>query len=600
MLIFSFLVGVIVCVSFSLIIFRNINFINFYLSLFIITSPIQILAFTYAKSISIYIYLILIIAFINLVINFKKYKKFFYKFLNFRKKEFNKKQLFVFLSSLFITIFFTFEIWPDNWRFADHDILYFGWLNGIYSVEYSGSLRIPTAYPALMTANHLTPGALILPFIIFCKGSIVNSYKIKFILLNLVFFYFTKTFNQTSLNINQRISTINNLMISNIFLIIVFCIFGSSIHFNLAVSNWPIFILILLFSSLCMIKCQQKKQLNQSEFFKTSILLISFLSLAKAVTFPIFILSTLFLIFYYKKVICFKDLFDISFAKTLAIITLTMSFSIVGWSIQESNHGTLAGAFPICLIDGFSQAEECVTSLFKNPFEGWVIEDNLFLIIKNLLPRQSYPGFQDFIYIWGFCIIPCILLGYFLRNKNSSMQIKYFAMFSIFYGLATAFGVVIFRTSLGYDGMTTAHGYLIIPLFLIVNLHLLYLSFTLNNNLINKIRYPALILVIPALISYSQTWTPNKLALKSIKTNQMDIPLEASLTINDMKKFYIKNESICTNDSNAISLFSNFLDENNCNSTDIKHIFHSMNGIRSNAALDHQNSLINQWVKKDI
>ncbi|WP_209135110.1 hypothetical protein [Prochlorococcus marinus] len=496
-----------------------------------------------------------------------------------------------------ILIFFTYEIFPDKWRFGDHDILYFGWLNGIFSLDYSGPIRIPTAYPSIMSANHLTPGSLIIPFTIFSKVNIINSYKIKFALISLAFFYFIKTFNNTNLVLKVGISRINNLILNNSFLILLFIIFGSELQYNLSVSNWPIFILILLFSSLCMNQLNESEKLNSFEFLKYSFLFITLLTIAKAVTFPIFSLSIIFLFFNYKNTFRIKTILNISNLNIFLIIVSMIIISIIGWTIQDSNHGTLSAAFPLCLIDGLAQPEECITSLFKNPFERWVIPGNIFLIIQTIFSRDRFPGFQDFIYIWFFCILPCIISGYFLFKKSIIKELKFFASFTIFYGLATAFGVVIFRTSLGYDGMTTAHAYLIIPLFIISNLILIYLTSNFSNNLFKKIRLPILFLLVTALISYNYAWTPNKDAYISIKESTKEDLGSVSLTISEMNNFYKKDNSICTTDKKLITFFKEFLDLNNCNSSDIQHIFHSMKGIRSNAAFTHKNSLINEWIK---
>ena len=45
--------------------------------------------------------------------------------------------------------------------FENHDVLYFGWMQEAWSPDYSGPIRVPTAYPNLMSANHLMPGALL-------------------------------------------------------------------------------------------------------------------------------------------------------------------------------------------------------------------------------------------------------------------------------------------------------------------------------------------------------------------------------------------------------------------------------------------------------
>ena len=101
----------------------------------------------------------------------------------------NNKQI-IFISFL-ISIALLYKTFPTIWRFEAHDMLYYSWLNEIFSIDYEGPIRIPTAYPNLLSANHLIAGSLLSPFLIFNNNiNIYNSYCIKFILSFLTFFNF--------------------------------------------------------------------------------------------------------------------------------------------------------------------------------------------------------------------------------------------------------------------------------------------------------------------------------------------------------------------------------------------------------------------------
>ncbi len=65
----------------------------------------------------------------------------------------------------FFIYMFTFIMFSNlqsrSFVFENHDVLYFGWMQEAWKSDYSGPIRVPTAYPNLMSANHLMPGALL-------------------------------------------------------------------------------------------------------------------------------------------------------------------------------------------------------------------------------------------------------------------------------------------------------------------------------------------------------------------------------------------------------------------------------------------------------
>ena len=76
--------------------------------------------------------------------------------------------------------------------FENHDVLYFGWMQEAWIRDYSGPIRVPTAYPNLMSANHLMPGALLstlgalLPSMNLVKAIDLRYITICFVLSSLV------------------------------------------------------------------------------------------------------------------------------------------------------------------------------------------------------------------------------------------------------------------------------------------------------------------------------------------------------------------------------------------------------------------------------
>ena len=65
-----------------------------------------------------------------------------------------------------------------------------------------------------------------------------------------------------------------------------------------------------------------------------------------------------------------------------------------------------------------------------------------------------------------------------------------------------------------------------------------------------------------------------------------------------MNNFSIQNQKACTSNKKTILLFRNFLDENNCDKGDIKHLLDSMKGTRSNSALFDSQTMIDEWILK--
>ena len=152
----SLLSGLALCSFYSKLIFKKINLINIILSAFIITAPIQLIAFLEAKLIAPYIYILFAIFATSILLKIK----FTYRYI---KKAFNlltefaikKENIFINLISLLLTLFLTYKLFPNVWRFEDHDILYFGWLNGIFNDISAGevlSLIVVAGLP-LVSAN---------------------------------------------------------------------------------------------------------------------------------------------------------------------------------------------------------------------------------------------------------------------------------------------------------------------------------------------------------------------------------------------------------------------------------------------------------------
>ena len=582
---------------YSKLFFKKVNFTNIILILFLIIIPIQIFAFTQAFLISIYIYILYTIFFIKSSIDLINYKRIIKLKNNFSGFFLRKEYIFINLISLLISILFTYKLWPNVWRFEDHDVLYFGWLNGIYNIDYFGSIRIPTAYPEMMSANHLMAGSLLIPFLAFCKTNLINSIFVKCILIFSSLFNYLKTFNIACLNVCSN-NKFKSLIVCNLIFIASFTFLSSELMYSLGFSNYPIIILVLCLANY-LIGNIQKDGNESHEFFRKILFFITLISISKAVTFPLFALGIVFVLIHYKHELKINQVLNkrnlVYFSYLLFIVIL----SIISWKLKLSNHGSLGGAFPICIIDGASQAKDCFSSVFKNPFGDWTIPSNHFLLIQKIIPLSKIPGISEYIYIWIISIIPTAFIGYYLNKKSQIYRFKLFGMFVKYYSLATACGVVLIRMSKGYDGLGTAHGYLIMPVFILTSFHMIYLDLIKENQKILKIKNPLLFLVIPILIYYFSAWSPNTQRLSDLKRGDINETDRISFTLDDFKKFEIKDNVLCTSDIEKKLLFENYLD-GDCSdkyySNDALHLYYSMKGLRTNAALKANQAQIKQWV----
>ena len=585
--------GFALCIFYSKLFFKKIDYLHIILSLFIITSPIQLLAFTQANLISKYIYILLIIFLLSSIYQLFKYISNSDKSLKIKDFKIDKEVLTINIIALLITILLTYKMWPNVWRFEDHDINYFVWLNGIFDLDYSGPIRIPTAYPSLMSANHLTASALLIPFLTFCKINLINSYKVKITLIIFTIFNYVKTFNNAYLKLKNKNNKSNKFLIANLILIFSFILFAAEFDYSLAISNYPIIILILRFSGFCICNLEKRNLFKESYFLDKTLIFLCLLSISKAVTFPIFIMSIFFLLISQRERFNLKIFFAKRFIKIYVLLIFVLSFSLIGWTIQESNHGTIGFPFPICLVDGASHAKECISSISINPFGDWYIKGNYFKFILSIFSINKINGLAEYLYIWGYCIIPCISLGYIITKISRSESNIFFGEFAKSYGLATAIGVIFFRDSLVYHGRTTAHSYLIIHSVIISCLQILFLNLKLKYNFSKNINLTLLLLIIPLLISYK-----NDLALSNRRlTDMLTKPMaRVSFTIDDMNNFHFMGEKVCTSNKNKIKIFKKYLDKDNCGNDDIKHLFYSMKGVRTNVAKTAPRGQLKEWI----
>ena len=180
----SVVVGLISIILFSINLFKKIEYEYLLISLFIIISPVPILAYTNSIFIKYYFYISFILILIFLIINLKKINFKFKNYIFIFKRFFININYSAMVYAVLITLFLTYKFFPIFYRFDAHDVLYFSWLNDVFDINYLGPIRVPSAYPFLLSANHLIAGSLLTPFLVFTKNiNLFSTYIVKYLII---------------------------------------------------------------------------------------------------------------------------------------------------------------------------------------------------------------------------------------------------------------------------------------------------------------------------------------------------------------------------------------------------------------------------------
>ena len=141
----SFLLGITLLSIASFAIWSRISYHHTLITLYIICSPLPLLAYTQAWTMKWYLISFFLC---SLCISLTKilkisgslknnlYKIFQDKFkTNNPNISFNKnKFLLVSIFSSILSIYFSYKLLPINWRFEAHDVLYYSWLNDVFNI----------------------------------------------------------------------------------------------------------------------------------------------------------------------------------------------------------------------------------------------------------------------------------------------------------------------------------------------------------------------------------------------------------------------------------------------------------------------------------
>ncbi len=583
MILISFLFGIVAITNITFFIFKDLKISFFLITLFLITSPIQFFAFTQASFIKYYLIFIL---FLPLLLNFSnKHKLREYlldKLNNFKLnlKKNKKKEIGTFLFSFFLTLLITFKFLPFNWRFEAHDMLYLSWLNDIFNVDYSGSIRIPTAYPQNLSANHLASGYILSPFLLFSKSiNLFKTLSIKYLLIFISLFDFFRIYLSkiVSYKFKKFISYFS-------FILLIFMFYMVEIDYSLSISNYPL--IILLISLGAYILQENKYNILFSPYLSTVLLT------SKASTLPAFFVTYFVFVILYRK--NFISLFRESKYKiSYYISSLVFFLTFLGWIIPKSNFGSLAISSPFCLISS-TEPLKCLGAILRNPFGLGIFVDtdlrinwisNIFNFINN--------DFIIFFYIWILVILPCILSAIFLKKLSQNKLSEIFADFVLIYGIIASLSVLFLRESVNYSGKHSSHIFLIIPILTILSLTLV-----IANNDVFKIGYYKFISIIMILSIILNNFNHSiyKERISVMNNSNFDTYNNLSITYLESKKF---DENYCTKDEKIKSLFGNYLDEKGCGDGDLGEILDALNSRRSKSTIYAKKSILKSFILKN-
>ena len=588
MLIFSILLGYFYTSLISISLFRKINFEYLLISLFISISPIPFLAYTNVWLIKYYILSLLLVLLIFNTFKLIQKDQFYLECLFLKTKKFLYLNWITILFSFLITSFLTYKFLPNIYRFDSHDLLYFSWLNDIFNIDYKGPIRLPTAFPNKLSANHLTAGSLITPFLIIVKKpNIYSSYVIKYSLIFLTFFNFNYQFLR---QIKIKSMNIKNIIKGTIFLSFFFLFYLSEIDYSLTMSNYPLILLVLTLSSIII-----KQQNLKNGELNLLLILVAYCSLVvKAPIFPSLIatFTLFFLSFKSKSIIYF---FSGVKPKFLLLIFLMLFLNFLSWVIPISNHGTIEFSFPLCLINKNNNEAitSCILSLAKNPLAGWYVRGFKFNLLESILKIKPLVEFS---YIWFICLVPCLISGTLCIKLCNSKIYRSLGKFIFCYVLASAGSIVFLRDSLLLSGAHTAHLYLIAPILTVTSFLIIYLNNTFD---LKKFNLYSSLICIPLFIGILLLQSfPNS----SVNNKLLDLQ-EGSLTGNgglslsyaESKEF---DNNLCTKNRKLIKKFGLLLDSNGCGNEDLGELKAGLEGQRTDISMYSENSLIRKWSLK--
>ena len=316
--------------------------------------------------------------------------------------------LFLFFLILFFLFFFR-NLSYTNHPFFDHDLLYFGWINEIFTAKYDGPLKWGIAWPYYLAGNHILPGSIIAVLSTFLQNkNLVTSIEIKYLLVTstVVFFIFH--------NIHE---TNRNKYFIFIVFVFAFFIFREELVYSFTMSHIIVFIIVIEIL---------KQVFNNNESLLELIFLSCLLTICRAHN--IFIGLFLLLWFLFNSMPSLQNLRTLYYWKNFY------------------NWRTLLGFFII--LATFSSW--LIAPKLLHPYEYWSIAHPFyypsvaqFIELPKWVPLDNITNLINQFFISPYLLLPIfilIILKYYLLfffiigkliTKNIIKHIKYTKLFFI-------------------------------------------------------------------------------------------------------------------------------------------------------------------------
>lgn len=613
----SIITGVALISSLSIGCLKELSWQSFVITLFGSTAPIPLLAYTNTLAIGYYLAAIAAIATILPAVKRKQYLGILAGINTSKKNYLEREEILVLITILSLSIFLTWQQAPWNWHFEGHDVLYYGWLNEVFKGDYDGPIRVTTAYPSQLSANHLLPGALLLPFVgLAQQAPFFAAYCAKYLLITASVACLGNALYKRVRRLKfsggnkKREEGLKKLMFFFIVFITPFLFFGPELEYSASISSFSV--IIPLFSAAALAiesRTQRNDTIRQLTAAEKVMCLFACACFAKASTSPVFLMSAVAALIAWKRLASkpketiARHLKSIrEFLKHGGAVKLTIGVGfavliILSWTVPISQHGSLALAPPLCLFNTFGEDAEslqsCLSALTRNPFDGWIAPGHYLPIIKNL-PGPMYH-FYHFAYIWLFLLIPLTLASSIVLQKAENLSERLFTRTTLFYGLFSGLAVVFLRESQNFSGAHTAHSYLLAATLLIPLVHSLLINqkivdLLFRGNLIAMISTGFLGIIILYLYSLQMSsMIGGQRAQASNTVNQNIRPVASIAEINNF------DATGCKIDPRIGSKLINIhVGEDGCADRALLELIHSIKNIRSITS-KHPNSIINQW-----
>ena len=615
----SFFLGLLIILSLTAALFKTICWQDFVVTLFLVAAPIPFFAYTNISIIKYYLAGVTALSIVMPILRRSEYILAFRNLLYTVRVSIGLNEIMCFLVSILAALFVTWNQAPWNWYFETHDVLYYGWINEVFNASYIGPVRVTTMYPSELSANHLLPGALLLPFLSLVHNSpFFSAYCAKYILTTFAIswlgFVLSRRVKSLFLRNDKSITGKNVLFYCfytwNAFLI-PFLIYGPELEYNLSVSTFAVIIPIYAAASLVIDPGKSDNKIDTFHLHSMGrriLYLFICAAFAKATTFPVFFFAIISILVPWDfladfSLINIKEIpnnmkryvFSLNVFKFWVPFVLGISI-ILSWKIPASKHGSLALASPLCLIQSLLESNNslrnCIASFVSNPFAGWIVPGHKIPFV-SLFPMSS------FIYIWMFILLPLALVSlYFVKESVKSVD-KLFFKLTAFYALYVGAAVVLLRESVVFAGMHTSHSYFIAASLLIPLIQyalteqyifdlVLAIKFKISHFLIAVFMSFIYFFQMPLMTAYSRV-TRSDLSDSGIRPINRLRPVAS---IHQLNNFDVNG---CLLDRhNTSNIIKANLDEFGCAQKPLLELLHSVRNIKSNAS-GFTGSIINQW-----